>query len=113
MEFLKKYKLVTGVAAAALLVALYFLFFSGSSATPVLSSSDQGTNQASQTLLVTLSNLHTIRLNGAIFSDPVFVSLTDFGVVIPPEAVGRRNPFVPFAASAGKPASIKVPVLPH
>ena len=33
-------------------------------------------------------------LEGGI-TDPVFASLTDFGVTIPPQNAGRRNPFAP------------------
>jgi hypothetical protein len=55
--------------------------------------------------LVTLSNLRTIELDESIFQEPIFMSLSDFGVVIPPEAIGRRNPFAPISASAVSPAA--------
>ena len=98
MDFLKKNKTVTAVAILAIFVLLYFLFysFSGSSTPSTIDSSN--TDAVSQSLLVTLSNLHTIRLDGSVFQNPVFVSLTDFGVVIPPEATGRRNPFSPITS---------------
>jgi hypothetical protein len=109
MEFLKKNKILTGVVVLALAGVLYFAFFS-SSATPSLSSSD--VNPVSQDLLVTLANLHTIRLDGSIFSNPAFVSLTDFGVIIPSQDRGRRNPFAPVGANVQKsPSSVKpIPV---
>jgi hypothetical protein len=46
-------------------------------------------------ILITIQKLHTITLDNSLFSDPAFQSLSDFGVTIPPEAVGRRNPFLP------------------
>ena len=93
-EFLNKNKmLIGGVVLVGLVAWVYFTFFSGKEG-PLLS----GTREASpisEELLVTLGNLHIIRLDDALFSDPVFLSLSDFGVVIPPEQVGRRNPFAP------------------
>lgn len=47
-------------------------------------------------LLAVLGSLNTIVLDESIFDDPVFESLTDFGVTIPSQATGRRNPFAPF-----------------
>jgi hypothetical protein len=83
-----------GVVLVVLLVGGYFMFFQGGSGAPTLSSSDQN-SVVSQNLLATLQSLHTIKLDDSIFSNPVFVSLQDFGVTIPPENVGRRNPFLP------------------
>lgn len=47
-------------------------------------------------LLVILAKLKTTRLDTALFSDPVFLSLRDFGVAIASQPIGRRNPFAPF-----------------
>lgn len=109
MDFLKKNKTVTGVLVLAVFIVLCFLFYSwsgNSSSTLTESNSDAG--QMGQALLITLAGLNTIRLDGSIFSDPVFVSLTDFGVVIPPQPSGRRNPFLPIGSSA----AAKTPTVP-
>ena len=108
MEFLKKNKIVTVLAVLAIIALAYFGFTSLSAA-PAISSSDAGPSPISQNLLVTLANLHTIRLDGSIFDpnkNPVFASLTDFGVVIQappcaslPSGCGRINPFAPSGAS--------------
>lgn len=98
MDFLKNNKILTGVLVLAVFGVLYFALYSYQS-TPALTASDQ-VSPVSQQLLVTLSNLHTIRLDGSIFADPAFQSLTDFGVVIPSQPAGRRNPFLPANASA-------------
>ena len=93
--FLKQNKVALGGALVLLLLLFgYFMFFSGDSSTPALTSSDSDSPLSSD-LLVTLQNLHSITLNNAIFTDPVFVTLSDFGVSIPPDNVGRRNPFAP------------------
>ena len=97
MDFLKKNKIVSGVAVLAVFIIVAFMLYSWSSgsATSGVSETNSETDQSTQALLVTLASLNTIRLDGSIFADPVFVSLTDFGVVIPPQSAGRRNPFLP------------------
>jgi hypothetical protein len=101
MDFLNKNKTIIGVGIALLLVVyVYFTYFSGSSSAPTLTTTDT-TSTVSQNLLVTLQNLHTIKLDNTIFTNPVFISLTDFGVTIPLENVGRRNPFLPLQGGLG------------
>lgn len=95
MDLFKKNKTLGGVVILTVFIVLGFLFYSwsGSSSAPLTSS--DSSNQMGQELLITLAGLNTIRLDGSIFTDPVFASLTDFGVIIPPEPAGRRNPFLP------------------
>ena len=76
---------------------------------PLSSSADSGAASVSKELLVTLTNLRTIRLDDSIFSDPSFISLADYGVTIPPQPVGRRNPFAPlpmFSPGGASPGSV-------
>ncbi len=95
MQFLKDNKLYVIIILLALAgVWAYFMFFSGGGGNSATVTTDE-TSPLSQDVLVTLSNLHTIKLDSTIFTDPVFVSLTDYGVAIPPQAAGRRNPFAP------------------
>jgi len=58
-------------------------------------------------LLTALAKLQSTKLDTSIWDDPVFASLQDFGVEIPAQPVGRRNPFAVFSASvsAGKASS--------
>ena len=86
-----------GVVVVVLGLVYYFFTSSGAPSAP-LSSTDTSSS-VSQQLLVTLSSLQTIQLNGAIFTDPGFVSLTDFSVSIPQQPAGRADPFVPFTAN--------------
>ncbi len=96
MQSLKHNKIVMGGVVVALAALVYFWFFSGDSSKDALVTTNQDpTSEVSRSLLVTLSNLNTIKLDNTIFDDPVFLSLSDFGVVIPLEPVGRRNPFAP------------------
>ena len=98
-DFLNNNKmLIGGVLALGVLAWAYFAVFTGESGE--LLSETKGVSPVSQELLVTLSNLRTIRLDEAIFKDPVFVSLSDFGVTIPLQTIGRRNPFAPVGSSS-------------
>lgn len=58
-------------------------------------------------LLTALALLKTISLDTSVFTDPVFLSLSDWGKAIPPQPAGRRNPFAPLGAGVptGKSAS--------
>ena len=55
----------------------------------------QALNQSNKQFLDNLSNLKAVTLDDSIFSDPAFVSLTDFGLTLAPEPKGRDNPFAP------------------
>jgi hypothetical protein len=102
MDFLKKNKTAIGGGIILILAGyVYFAFFSNSSAP--LTTTDVG-NSVSGDLLVTLNSLHTIKLDNSIFTNPVFVSLSDFGVSIPPQSSGRGNPFAPLG-KGGSPAT--------
>lgn len=109
MTFLKQNKLLVVIAVIVLGVVAYYGFSaSGGGSTALLSSDAQAPSTESQQLLVILANLKTIQLDPSVFSDPVFLSLTDFGVVISQEDVGRRNPFAPFSSTGGG-GSLSIP----
>ena len=52
-------------------------------------------SEADKDLVTTLLQLRAVTLEGAIFQDPAFKSLRDFGTQIVPEPIGRANPFAP------------------
>lgn len=109
MTFLKQNKLLVIIAVIFVGAVVYYGFLSGGRSSPALLSSDaQAPSADSQQLLVILANLKTIQLDPSVFTDPVYVSLTDFGVVISKEDVGRRNPFAPFTATGGT-GAISIP----
>jgi hypothetical protein len=93
MNILKN-KLVLGGGGLLVIAGLLYYVWTGSGSAPLLTTTE-GTSPLSQEILTTLSQLSTIKLDPAIFTDPVFSSLTDFGVTIPPQQAGRRNPFAP------------------
>ncbi|MDP4020734.1 MAG: hypothetical protein Q8P58_01685 [Candidatus Adlerbacteria bacterium] len=95
MQFIKENKLLTFGGIAVILAAfVYFMFLSGPPGEVAVVTQDE-TSSVSRELIITLSNLNTIRLDDSVFKDPVFLSLSDFGVQIPLQNVGRRNPFAP------------------
>ncbi|MGH7141706.1 MAG: hypothetical protein ACREGH_03680 [Minisyncoccia bacterium] len=77
-------------------VVAYQKYFASGGGPPLTSSSATSTTSGAQ-LLSELNNLKQVTLNPAIFSDPLFVSLIDYGVAIPPEPYGRPDPFAPIA----------------
>lgn len=92
IQFLIKNKSMLGGAALLVIgVFVYFTYFSGGAAPEITETG--GESPLSQEILTALNNLNNIKLDSAIFKDPVFISLTDYGVTIPQEPVGRRNPF--------------------
>ena len=107
MDFLKENKTPIGVGIFLLLAIFVYMTYFTNPTSPTLTSSDTSIT-LSQNLLITLQNLHTIKLDDTIFSDPAFQSLTDFGVIIPLEAAGRRNPFLPLTGSTAGVGAVNV-----
>lgn len=93
--FKDKKTLIYGSILAVLLVVAYFVLFAGGEGDIVTVASQDPTSAVSEELIKTLTSLNTIKLDESLFSDPAFVSLSDFGVIIPEQPIGRRNPFAP------------------
>lgn len=94
MDFLQKNKMVIAVAAGALvLLGGYFAFFGGQD-TPLLQTTSGDTaSPVTRELLLTLGDLRAVRLDESVFANTVFRDLVDFGIEIPLQPIGRRNPF--------------------
>lgn len=92
---LLKNKTVAGAAVVVLVLGLGYYVYSSAGSGALLSSSAESTSPVSQEILATLSQLRAVNLDPSFFSDPLFTSLSDFGVSIPPQEAGRRNPFAP------------------
>lgn len=100
---LKNNKLLGGLGIIVLLSVVGYYMWGGSSSAPAIVV-DQG-SPASQELLLTLGNLRTITLDPSILTDQKFTALSDFGVTIPPQPTGRRNPFAPVGGFATAPSA--------
>jgi hypothetical protein len=91
-----KKTLIYGAILAILLIVAYFVMFAGGGEGDVVTvASEDPTSAVSEDLLKTLNSLNVIKLDETLFADPSFVSLSDFGVIIPAQPIGRRNPFAP------------------
>lgn len=102
MQLFKNKRMIGGLVLFAVAALGYYVWSTGSSQA-LLSNTGEGASPLSQEILATLASLTTIKLDDSIFSDPVFVSLTDFGVTIPEEPIGRRNPFAPIGGASAPP----------
>ncbi len=96
-KLLKNLLIVLGIATVLLLA--YVFFFKGKDI-PSLPSGSDGAFSAeaeieTQHLLATINELNEFNVEGTIFSDPLFLSLTDFRTNIGTEPSGRPNPFLP------------------
>lgn len=96
-DFYEKNKTtVLGLVVLVVLAWGYFTYFGGSSSAPLTAVPSDAA--ISGDLLTVLGSLHTIKLDNSIFTDPVFLSLSDFGTTIPPQTPGRSDPFAPIGA---------------
>lgn len=83
--------IIAACAAALIVYENYFAPTPSDVLAPVAATS----TEAGANLLSSIEQLKAVNFDSSLFSDPVFASLIDFGVVIPPEPVGRANPFAP------------------
>jgi len=103
LTFIKENIAFVLITLVALLGGGYYFLFMQADTSPALTASETASPE-SQLILQQLASLQGIHLDEAVFKDPVFLSLTDFGVVLKAEPIGRRNPFQPisFAPSANQ-----------
>jgi len=93
------------IIALAIIAAflLYTFFFTGGDDDELLSSSSNVSENANQVIgdqiIQALNQIETLRLNRDIFDSAVFQSLKDRSQEIPPEPVGKANPFDPIGSS--------------
>lgn len=102
MTFIKtnlKNILIFGGLLVAIVVG-YSYFFSGDGSDAPLVATTPAQTTAGGDLLGLLLNLRSLRLDDSVFSNPVFRRLTNFGVEIPEEPLGRSNPFAPLPGGA-------------
>lgn len=84
--------LLLALAAAALIWMGYVFFIQDPTPTATSVSTSQAAIEA-QDFLSRLRQLESVRIEGTIFTDTRFRSLTDFRQPLVPEPVGRTNPF--------------------
>ncbi len=94
--------IVIGVILLLVALAGYWYATRDKSSDELLTSQDAGseTKSVDSDLLAALRELRKLRLDDSIFSDPVWLSLHDFGKTLAPQQSFRPNPFAPLDASA-------------
>ena len=104
MQFLLKNKLSIGIGIAAVVAVLSYVVFFGKEEGALLESTQTNGlgSPVSRELLIVLGDLRMVTLDSSLFADPSFKGLVDFGVAIPLQPVGRRNPFAPLSGAAPK-----------
>ncbi len=53
-----------------------------------------------------LNQIQSLKIDSSIFRSAVYKSLQDFSVEVPPEGVGRDNPFAPFPGYIGSQSAV-------
>ena len=104
LTFIKENKLFVAIALLAVCGGGYYFFTQKTGSTDLVTTTDSSAVPEAEEILQKLSTLQEIQLDESVFRDPVYLSLSDFGVVLTPEPIGRRNPFLPitFAAPANQ-----------
>ena len=98
---LNTYKTYIFVVIGALLVIGVWWSFSREKKSSSLLVTEKVSDESpvERSLIDTLLQLRSVSLSSAIFSDPAFANLRDFGSQIVPESVGRPNPFAPISTN--------------
>ncbi|MEK9177793.1 MAG: hypothetical protein AAB777_01580 [Patescibacteria group bacterium] len=91
---------IGGIIAAAAIA--YFMFFSAPSPSSdsALLETGRGEEMIGSQVLSLLNQIQSLRIDPTLFQSAVYKSLQDFSVNIPPEGVGRDNPFAPIPGYA-------------
>ncbi|MEI8327937.1 MAG: hypothetical protein WCG02_02260 [Candidatus Taylorbacteria bacterium] len=88
------------IIAAIIIVAIigYFYYMGGqtvSSSTLEISKDTTDAQVAGQRVLGLLNQIRQLRIDTKLFEDPMYRTLMDYTVDVPPQEVGRLNPFAP------------------
>ncbi len=56
-----------------------------------------------------LAQINSLKIDETLFDSVAYKSLVDYTITVPPQPVGRPNPFAPFAGSVPPASSIRLP----
>lgn len=96
----KKNLIIIGVLVVIIGIAGYFYSTRDQTSDTLLSSEfSTTTTVVDSDLLSALRELKKLRLDDSIFTNPVWMSLNDFGKTLADQPKGRPNPFLPLDLS--------------
>lgn len=87
------------IVIIVLAVLVYFYYQGKAPAEGLVVEADPNTQMAAMQVSSLLAQVDMIHIDSTLFSDPGFQSLNDHTVAIPPQEVGRQNPFAPWAGA--------------
>ncbi len=99
MENIKIIKLLILSVIVFIVIGFFGFYFFKEDSGPLLKSAVTGGSPESQQILNALNELKNIKLDGQIFTDPVFQGLEDFTRQVNEEPKQRPNPFAPISPS--------------
>ena len=95
-----KNTIIIGVVIVVVLFGGWYFYSKGSSSastSQLISSSPNNTAQGAvgADVLSILNNVSSINIDANFFQTPAYQSLVDYSIAVPPQPVGRNNPFAP------------------
>ncbi len=98
------------IIVAIIVIALIAYFYykgngSSSNSTSLLTQTSTDSSIIGSQILGLLNQIQSLRIDASLFADPGYQTLRDFSVAIPPENVGRTNPFAPLPGAPAPAAS--------
>jgi hypothetical protein len=94
-----KRTLIIGIIIVVVLAGGWYFYSkgsSGSSTSQLISSTPNNANAAvGASVLNVLNSVSSIKIDASFFATPAYQSLVDYSITVPPQAVGRPNPFAP------------------
>jgi hypothetical protein len=101
-----KKQIIIAIVAVVILGGVYVFFTRDSKEedtnAPLTSRNSTGTSATPQVgadVLALLNRINSLKIDTDIFDSLVYQSLEDYEVDIPPQPVGRENPFAPIGGS--------------
>lgn len=84
------------IVIIVVIAAVAYFYFEGASvpSTSGLLQTPESPDVTTQVIGL-LAQIQAIRIDSALFTDPAYQTLRDYSVAIPPQNVGRTNPFAP------------------
>ena len=101
MHYILDHKIAAVVVVVLIIGGAWYGFTQTSTPAAVLTTTSvDSSNPTDQDLVTTLLQLQAVSLNGAVLTDPSFLSLKDFTTQVVTEPVGRSNPFAPLSSQS-------------